>query len=301
MNHRITRCFARQHAVISRAQALSAGLSRSEIDYRLRAGRWIAVAPRVYALAGAPLDHRSHLMAATLSSEGIASHRSAAFLHGLVDRPPRQPEITIERGRRYGGRAIVHRSRDLVDRDRIAVDRIQAASPARTLLDLGAVVTSVDLEIAFHRALQRQLVTFDDLVARFFQVARRGRDGVGPLRELLVAYDDTMAPAASDLESRLLRLIARSDLPAPVRQHPVSIGGEHYFVDVCYPDRRIVIEGDGFGWHSLRSRFESDRERQNQLVLHGWIILRFTWRQICGRPAYVVSSIRTARELRATA
>jgi very-short-patch-repair endonuclease len=154
------------------------------------------------------------------------------------------------------------------------------------------------LEDALHCALARRLVDFDQLVARFFQVARRGRDGAGPLRTLLVAYDSTMGPAESRLENRLLRVIRRSSLPTPVRQHPVMLEGEDYRLDVSYPDVKLVLEGDGFGWHTIRSRFESDRERQNLLVLHGWMILRFTWRQICARPDWIVDQIARARRLR---
>src|SRR6266540_4730391 len=124
MNHRVTRCFARQHAIISRAQALLAGLTRTDIDYLLRSEQWSSPAPRVYALAGAPLDHRSYFMAAALSSGGVVSHRSAAYLHGLIDRPPRLPEITIGTSRRYRGPAIVHRSGDLIDSDCTKVLRI---------------------------------------------------------------------------------------------------------------------------------------------------------------------------------
>ncbi len=57
---------------------------------------------------------------------------------------------------------------------------------------------------------------------------------------------------------------------------------------------RLVIEGDGFGVHGGREAFESDRERQNLLVLDGWRILRFTWRQIVREPAWVAAQIRAA-------
>jgi very-short-patch-repair endonuclease len=300
MNHRIARCFARQHAVISRAQALAAGLETSHIDYLLRSGRWRSIAPRVYALTGAPLDDRSHLMAATLASGGIASHRSAAYLHGLLDRPPRQPEITIDADRRYRGPAIVHRSRDLLDIDRTTRQRIPCTNATRVLLDLGRSVPPAVLEGALHHALRERLVDFDALVARFFQVARRGRDGIGPLRRLLCEYDDSMAPADSHLETRLLRILADAGLPPPVRQHPLVLDGVACFVDVCYPEIRLAIEGDGFGWHAVRSRFEHDRVRQNLLVLHGWSVLRFTWRQLCGHAEVVASSVARAHA-RATA
>jgi very-short-patch-repair endonuclease len=46
--------------------------------------------------------------------------------------------------------------------------------------------------------------------------------------------------------------------------------------------------------HSERDQFETDRHRQNALVLFGWRPLRFTWRQIRQQPEYVAATIRGA-------
>lgn len=80
----------------------------------------------------------------------------------------------------------------------------------------------------------------------------------------------------------------------PVRQHPVTVGGRELRIDVCYPELRLAIESDGFAFHGARDAFEDDRERQNLLVIAGWTVLRFTWRQICSRPAWVASQVDQA-------
>jgi hypothetical protein len=46
----------------------------------------------------------------------------------------------------------------------------------------------------------------------------------------------------------------------------VTVGGRNYRLDLAYRAERIFIEGDGFGVHSPRTAFESDRTRQNKLV-----------------------------------
>ena len=39
----------------------------------------------------------------------------------------------------------------------------------------------------------------------------------------------------------------------------------------------LAIELDGWEEHGLRSAFDADRVRGNELVLAGWRLLRFTW------------------------
>jgi very-short-patch-repair endonuclease len=148
-----------------------------------------------------------------------------------------------------------------------------------------------ELERVIERARHRRLVHLDPLIVRFLQLARPGRDGIAAVREVLRRMDPALEPAESDLETLLVQVLRDHGVELPVRQHPVCIDGRNFRIDVCYPDRRIAIESDGFTDHGQRSMFESDRERQNLLVLGGWTVLRFTWRQICRRPAWVAEQV----------
>jgi very-short-patch-repair endonuclease len=69
---------------------------------------------------------------------------------------------------------------------------------------------------------------------------------------------------------------------------------DRYELDLAFPAERIAIEVDGWAWHSDVERFRHDRRRQNALVLAGWIVLRFTWHDLTGRPEAVVAEIRLA-------
>ena len=288
-----------QRGLITYEQARDVGLTAEQIEHRVRRGVWIAAAPRVFRIAGVPVDDHAMLLAVVLASDGAASHRSAAALTRLLKYMPAKPEIVLPVGQRFTGPAVVYRSTDLAPTDITYVDGIRTTNAVRTLLDLGARVPLPVLEDAFHRAIREGLVDYDLLVARFFQIARRGRNGCGPMRAILTEYDPTMAPAESSLETRLLRILREFGLPAPVRQFEVVVRGQKFRLDVAYPDEHIAIEGDGFGVHAERHMFERDRERQNLLVLDGWLMLRFTWRQLCGRPEWVASQVREARALRA--
>ncbi len=44
--------------------------------------------------------------------------------------------------------------------------------------------------------------------------------------------------------------------------------------------------------HTTRRAFDSDRWRDQQLMLLGWRVVRFTWRQVMFEPAYVAATLR---------
>jgi very-short-patch-repair endonuclease len=281
-----------QYGVVSLTQLLECGFSRGQVDVLTEAKRVSRIDRGVYRFAGAPDHANLPLMRLALRTGGTASHRSAASLLGLLNWQP-EPEVTVARLAHYRGPGRVHRHEDIEAQDISPVEGIPCTNAVRVLIDIGAVRRDL-VEPMFHAVLHRQLAEYDDIVARFYQVARRGRNGVGPLRAVLADYDAAMAPGESTLEVRLLEIIRQHGIKAPVRQHRVTVNGKNYRLDVAYPDEMLAIEGDGFGVHSERERFETDRERQNALVLMGWRPLRFTWRQIRQQSDYVADTISTA-------
>ena len=281
-----------QYGLVSLAQLLECGLSREQVEDLNAVKRLLHTERGVYRFAGTADHGNQRIMGLTLRTSGIASHRSAAALLGLIDWVP-QPEVTVAPMANYRGPGRIHRHHDLENRDMADVQGIPCTNATRTLIDIGAVRRDL-VEPMFHAVLHRRLAEYDDIVARFYQVARKGRNGVGPLRAVLAEYDPAMAPGESTLEVRLLEIIRQHGIKPPVRQHRVTVGGRHYRLDLAYPDEKLAIEGDGFGVHSERDRFETDRERQNALVLLEWRPLHFTWRQIRHRSDYVADTIRTA-------
>ena len=60
--------------------------------------------------------------------------------------------------------------------------------------------------------------------------------------------------------------------------------------------QRLVLEIDGWEFHGSRAAFEQDRARQNDLVLAGWRVLRFTWAMLTEDPdAFVVAVLAALR------
>ncbi len=60
----------------------------------------------------------------------------------------------------------------------------------------------------------------------------------------------------------------------------IASSGRQMFLDIAFPQLRIVVEVDGFGSHSEPIAFHRDRARQNDLVVDGWTVLRVTWPMI---------------------
>jgi very-short-patch-repair endonuclease len=98
------------------------------------------------------------------------------------------------------------------------------------------------------------------------------------LRVVVAARDDSFDAGESTLESRIRRVIRRNGFPAPVGQHPVRGPGFSVRLDFAYPDVKVYLEGDGFGFHRMASDLDRDVRKRNGLVARGWIGLHFTWR-----------------------
>lgn len=153
-------------------------------------------------------------------------------------------------------------------------------------------------------ALQQRWIDADDLASLIDKRSGRGRKGLSRLRLL---HERAASGSRSEAEQRMGRLLSRTSgnwVPN------YAVLGEHGQVvaeiDFADPELKIAIEVDGRAFHSDRRSFERDRERQNMLVIRGWIVLRFTWERLVNDPEGVVAEIRAAinsrkhqRELRA--
>ncbi len=62
--------------------------------------------------------------------------------------------------------------------------------------------------------------------------------------------------------------------------------------DVLWRARRLVVEVDGRDVHITRRAFDCDRRRDQRLMLLGWRVVRFTWRQVIYEPATVAATLR---------
>lgn len=85
----------------------------------------------------------------------------------------------------------------------------------------------------------------------------------------------------------MLQLCDEHGLPRPL----VNCVIEGKVRDFCWPERRLIVEADSYRWHRSPSALNDDRERDVELVLAGYVVLRFTYEHVTERPEYVVRSI----------
>jgi very-short-patch-repair endonuclease len=90
------------------------------------------------------------------------------------------------------------------------------------------------------------------------------------------------ARTRSVAEERFLELVRQTDVPDP--ESDVRIG--RYTVDFVWPDQRVVVEIDGFTYHSSPG-LAADHRRNSDLDAAGFPVLRFTWRKIQKEPMEV--------------
>jgi very-short-patch-repair endonuclease len=261
-------------------------------DRWLRRGHLHRIHRGVY-LYGRPSPHEwTYEMAAVLAcgNGAVLSHRSAAYLWHLLPHPanPRPVHVTVpgrDPGRKPGIR--IHRVKHLHPSEARIRYRIPVTSPGRTLLDLACEATSPELDIAASEAYAKRLVRQRDLA--FLTANHRRHRGARRLRALI---SDPPALTRSDAERRLLDLVRRAGLPEP---EGVNVPVAPYVVDFLWREQRLVVEVDGFAFHSSRAAFERDRRRDADLTARGFRVIRVTWRQIIREPE--ASLVRLAQAL----
>jgi len=277
---------ARQHGVVSAAQLADAGCGRHWIAHRLATG-WLNRRHRGVYLVG-PLEAPfSAAMAAVLAcgDGALLSHHPAAVLCGFRPPPVHLMHVTVRRDVRSRAGIRVHRVTGLDPRDAARRRGIPVTSAARTLLDLAATNTRRDLNRAVDEARIHRLVTSDSLNKQCSRYPRH--PGTPALRDAIRTEPKLIR---SEAERRLLELIRAARLPEPL----TNARAGRYEVDFLWLHQRLIVEVDGYAFHSERSSFERDRRKDAELTLAGFRILRITWRQIVEEPEATVAILAAA-------
>ncbi|MCW2545068.1 MAG: hypothetical protein JWM40_2620 [Frankiales bacterium] len=212
----------------------------------------------------------------------VLSHESAARVLGILlvdDDGSRRITVPRNHGRLVVGGWQVRRA-DAAASEVVIVNGLRVTSAARTVVDLGRVLELSLAVAAGDSALRARLVTL-----RALQTAAAGRRaGVGAFIRMLDAQ------AGSVLESLLRVILVNAALPAFTTQHLICDRDGEFVarVDFCWAAQRLIVEADGFAFHSDREAYRRDRERMNELERLGWRVLRVTWEEVRGNPQRVV-------------
>lgn len=157
-------------------------------------------------------------------------------------------------------------------------------SPARTLIDIAPAVDLRTLERAVEEALVQRLVTERQLEAA--ARSAMGRRGATRLLAVLASWREP-GITRSELERRFRTLIVAAQLPEP--QTNVRVHG--YSVDAYWPELGVVVELQGYQFHSGRRAFERDTRKGAKLSATGLSLSYVTWLQMRNEPFAVVARL----------
>ncbi|GAB7002644.1 hypothetical protein JCM18899A_01150 [Nocardioides sp. AN3] len=216
----------------------------------------------------------------------FVTHLSAAAHWGWEVRlPPDRPQLAVPRGRALP--EIEGADLRRLDLPREVIHG-WATTKLQTVLMCAADLSFGDALAVADSALRHRDVTPSQLTgaAAAFTGAR------GTAVRTVASYADGKAANAFESATRALAIEAGLSV---IPQYRVEIDGTVLHPDLADPLRGIVIEAESWEFHGKRQAdFERDCERYTLLTLDGWLVLRFTWRQVIHRPAWVMARMADA-------
>jgi len=287
----------RQRGLVTRADLHAAGVTKHQRLALVDEGSLVPLGRRTYRHAAAQLDDRGRLLAACLDTGGVASHRSAAWLHGLPGFVAGHPPEVLVASPHADYRvdlARVHTTTWLPTDDLVETAGIPCTSVARTLFGLAALVPEVSADAvrgAVDDAVRLHLATDKWLWWRLEKLRCRGRNGVAVFETILSARSGGLV-TESWLEREFLRVLAAAGLALPICQARIRARGAFVArVDFLYPEACVIIEVTGAIGHSTPAQRAADARRRNRLARLGYLLLEFTFEQVVQEPAVVVDEL----------
>jgi very-short-patch-repair endonuclease len=290
VNARLSEIARGQMGLFTREQATKCGYTAAQIRRRVSTGAWRRVVRNVFSPDARARTSLWRDRARQLAVPGaVLAGPSAARLWGMavpesptyliVDRRVRQPPNGVEIMRDCLTRTEVQTFEGM----QLVTSRERTVFDCLRILDESAGLDLLD------RALQQGWVTLPELGMRLRRSV--GRHGVP---RALRAMSRAASGARFSAERRAHALLRRAHITGWSANAPISDAqGVIGLGDIVFDEVKLVIEIDGLAFHVTPDRFQGDRRRQNRLVAAGWTVLRFTWRDLTERPAYVTTTVRT--------
>lgn len=255
--------------------------------HRMRIKRWQdesylhAELPRVYAVGHPGRSMESDLAAAVLYAGpgAMLSHATAVWWLGLLKYPPKQ--IFVSTPRRISDRdnIVVHGRRPI---QRIWHRGLPVTDPSQTIIDFAASGSADLLRLVLANADYNDVLD----VRALSNVARVA--GAPALKAALHIHLPELARARSRGERSLVMFCQSQGLPIP----EMNVYVEGWLVDAHWPGHKLVVEIDGLGGHRTPAQLQVDHQRDLELRAAGYVVLRYTERQLIETPAAVAADIR---------
>lgn len=281
---------ATQAGVVSRQQAQVCGATNYVIQKRLDSGAWVE---RLGCFVVSRSLHSTDLqdayaLALRLGPDVVITGPTALRLrHKKISSDILLAVVPRNRNSRIEGVRLL---RDEAHRKTIQGPGFRIACPEDAFIDTLIAVDAMEARRLLDESLQLHQIVTDDWLPLID--ARSGRTGVSQLRRLRkMALEGTHSHGEREMKA----LLKRAGLQGWVANHQLHVNGRLFAeLDFALLGLKICIEVDGRAFHSDDKAFQRDRDRQNQLIGLGWLVLRFTWEQITKTPDRVITQIQAA-------
>ncbi len=280
-----------QYGRVSRRQLHAAGLSNDVITRQIRQGRLHPLAGGVFAVGHPGATELGDEAAALLAVgfDAAVSHLSAAMMWDMI--APAATDGLIHVLAPVGSRSSfkgvrVHRTRWLTPADIVMQRGLPVTSPARTTLEIAELVSARQLELAVDRALVARIIRRQNVAEL---VKRTTGRAAGPRIRDLMQREHGSTITRSEAEELLLSLLRRARLPMP----EVNARIQGFEVDFLWRAQRLVVEIDGFRFHSTRRAFEHDHRKDAALRAARLEVLRYSYSQLQTEALAIVAAVAT--------
>ena len=283
----------KRRGIVTRDELLAAGLSSGQIQAKLASGALIRVHPGVYVVGHLALAPYALEAAALMACRprALLARRTATGLWRLPGETLKEIEIVVVgRHRRSLNGVDVGSIDQLAPGELRWVDGLPVTSPSLTLLDVAADLNRNRLTAALHEARVQRIVTDDQL--RQTLETHPNRRGARSLGALLGA-EGSAKVTRSEAERLALRLMRNSGLD-PGSDVPLG----PYRVDFLFRAEKLIVEVDGFRFHSTPSRFAADRHRIAALTAMGYVVFPLTWNDLTDGAEVAMRRLTAALEKR---
>lgn len=249
------------------------GTAHSTVRRYVAAGDWERPYPNLLDVTLQRWNWERRVMAAVMTAPRgtLASHATAAALHDLpgFKRSGSTHLLAPRSGRNRELPFVVHST--TVPATATTVDDIPCTGVPRTLHGLAALGDARGLARGVRAVLRRGSTSAEDVLDPRLQ----DLPGRALLERTVTIEAGRLAQQVdSTLEEQWVDRLLDWGLPAFTTQHPTTVEGHHYRLDVAWDDRRTALEGDGDGFHGDHRSQDADGHRQERLQRARWSITR---------------------------
>jgi hypothetical protein len=291
----LARILRHQYDVVARSQALSCGMTRGTLEYRLRlGGPWRQILPAVYLTVTGTATAEQRDMAALLYAgpNSVITGPAAVRRHNLRCAGLNVLDVLVpaESRRKSTGYVQIQRTTRM-PADLYTTGPIRFVSPARAVADAARGMTRFsDVQAVVCEAVQRGRCTLEELVRELDQGPSAGG------RWYRMALTEIREGIRSAAESQLKHVIDRSDLEKPMYNADLyTLDG--IFLgrpDAWFAGAGVAGEVDSREYHMGAGDYEATVMRHNRMEAAGIHLLHWLPSTIKAEPGRVIADLRRA-------